>query len=189
MLRSTNSRHHRVRITISGMPGSGKSTVARILTERLGCTYVNGGQIFRDAATARGMRLAEYATYVGEHPAIDRELDDELLQRARAHEDLILESRLAGWLTMHAGIPALRIWITADEETRVARLMRRDGGTHEEAIARLRARASGEAERYLRTYGLDLHDESPYDAIIRTDDRTPENVAEEILRLAATHHS
>jgi len=125
-------------ITVSGLPGSGTTTLAETLSERLNATYLNGGTVFRALAEEQGMELNEFSKYVNENPDIDRAIDFKLRQiieyfthqpRNRLkpsripdtdieislddHLDceastLVLESRLAGWI---AGRDAcLRIW-------------------------------------------------------------------------------
>lgn len=170
-----------MRITISGTPGSGKSTLARNLQRRLKYPYLNAGQIFRDAAKKRGMTLAQFAMYVEAHPALDRTLDAALVKRARKLDDVVLEGRLTGWMTKRSKIPAFRIWVTAREGTRVARIMEREHGTRAETLRRLRERARGEARRYRKFYGIDIGNLAPYDLIIKTDERTPEKIAKEVL--------
>jgi len=118
---------------------------------------------------------------VNNHPELDRKFDATLVARARAHRDLILEGRLAGWMTKRAKIPALRVWITAREAVRVDRLMQRDGETRTETLRNLRERAAGERNRYRRTYGVDLADRSPYDMVIATDDMNSRQLAAVIL--------
>jgi predicted cytidylate kinase len=171
-----------MRITISGTPGSGKSTMGAMLSKRLDWPYINGGSIFRELAAEHNMSLVEFRMYAETHPEIDTELDQRLIAAARAHDDAIIEGRLTGWMTEREGIPALRIWMTASEDTRVLRLVERDGGTQKDALEKHRERMAADVAQYRRVYGLDLDDLSPYDLIIETDDRTPENIAEEILQ-------
>ncbi len=170
-----------VRITISGTPGSGKSTLAKNLAKALRYPYLNAGQIFRDAAQRHTMTLAEFARHVEAHPALDRKLDAALVARARKRRDLILEGRLAGWMTKRSRLPAFRIWVTAREATRVRRIMEREGGTRAETLRKLRERANGEARRYRKFYRIDIRNLAPYDLIITTDERTPTEVARFVL--------
>lgn len=168
-------------ITISGTPGSGKSTIGRLLAKRLKYLYVNAGQVFRDAAAKRGMTLAAFAEYVTAHPSLDAKLDRALVAKARANADIILEGRLTGWMTRRAKIPAFRLWITARKTTRVSRLMEREGGNHAATLRALQERADGEQKRYHREYNIDLADTSPYDMVITTDTMTPSQIVTLIL--------
>jgi len=47
-------------LTISGQPGSGTTTVAENIEERLDATYVNAGEIFRLLAADHGMSLSVF---------------------------------------------------------------------------------------------------------------------------------
>ena len=51
----------RVLITISRLPGIGKTTVARLVAEALGLEHVHAGDLFRRQTEAAGLSLAEYA--------------------------------------------------------------------------------------------------------------------------------
>ena len=62
-------------ITISGLPGTGKTTVAKLLEKRLGLRYVYSGEIFREMAKKHKMSLEEFGKYCETHREIDEELD------------------------------------------------------------------------------------------------------------------
>ena len=48
------------KITISGHPGSGTSTLVSGLVNHFNWRYLNGGQVFRDEAKLRNMTLEEF---------------------------------------------------------------------------------------------------------------------------------
>jgi predicted cytidylate kinase len=156
-------------ITLSGLSGSGKSSTAKAVSEALGIPTVDVGGIFRAKAAEHGMDVMAFGRYVAEHPEIDRELDDEMIEEARRQPDLILQARLAGWMTYKREVPAMRIWLETSEEERARRVSGREGISPEQALADLRLRDSRDRERYLGLYGLDVNDISVYDVVIRTD--------------------
>ena len=70
-------------ITISGNPGSGKSTVAKILIKKLDAQRIYIGGIMRELAKEKGMTLEELMVYAKTHPEIDKEADVKTRDKAR----------------------------------------------------------------------------------------------------------
>ena len=103
-----------VRITISGHPGSGTSTLVQLLSETKAWSSLNGGELFRQEAKRRNMTLAEFGQLCKDDLEVDRALDallkDEML---RSDEDApsIIESRLSGWWAYQLGLDIPRIWL------------------------------------------------------------------------------
>lgn len=119
-----------ITITISGTPGSGKSTVAELLRDKLGLKYVYSGMIFREMAKKHKMSLEEFGKYCEKNSDVDKELDKrqvEILKKG----DVILEGRLSGWLAHLNNIPAFKVSIDADLETRAKRIVNREKGAVE----------------------------------------------------------
>ncbi|MFB6312309.1 MAG: (d)CMP kinase [Salinirussus sp.] len=153
-------------ITVSGPAGSGKSTLAAGLADRLGYDHVSGGDIFRAIADERGLTPLELNRAAEEDDAIDRDLDARLRATARERDDLVLESRLAGWM---AGEYAdLKVWLDAPLEIRATRIADREEKSVETAAEETRARAESEATRYEEYYGIDIRDRSIYDLVVNT---------------------
>src|SRR5205823_6565612 len=142
---STWPRHNRfVLITISGLPGSGKPTVARLVAEQLGLEHVYAGDIFRRQAAARGLSLEEYARRAETDHSIDRALDEQMRARA-AQDEAVLEGRLAAFMADAAGRRALKVFLDAPESVRAERIVAREGGAAEARLQETQAReASGE---------------------------------------------
>ncbi len=173
-----------MRITISGPPGSGKSTACSKLTERLGLESVIFGKIFRQLAAEKNLSLGELGELAEKDPSIDKMIDSRILEIARANEDIILESRLSAYMCARNGIPAFKVYIDASPEVRMARIGVREGETVEEACAKTLDRQRSEAKRYKMYYDIDIEDKSVYDFIINTDDLDPDQVVEKIIEAA-----
>jgi len=153
-------------LTVSGPPGGGKSTLAAELAERLGLDHVSGGDIFREMAAERDMTPLEFNELAEEDETIDRDLDRRLRRTAVEREDVVLESRLAGWL---AGDEAdIKIWLDAPIDVRAARIADREGWSVAEARADTTDRERSEAKRYREYYDVDIDDLSIYDLTLNT---------------------
>ncbi|MFP4530181.1 MAG: (d)CMP kinase [Halodesulfurarchaeum sp.] len=172
-------------ITISGPIGSGKSTVAAKLAETLSYDHVSGGDIFRELAAERGYTPLEFNKLAEEDEGIDRDLDRRLREIARERDDLVLESRLAGW--MAGDLADLKCWFDAPEEIRAERVAEREERDFETALAEMRARGESEAKRYRAYYGIEFADLSIYDLSLNTARWGPEAVLE-IVRQAVERY-
>lgn len=163
-------------ITISGLPGTGKTTVAQLVEKKLGLKYVYSGEIFRKRAQKQKMSLEEFGAYCETHREIDEELDRHQLNLLRKG-NLILEGRLSGWLAYQNHIPATKVLLTADLETRAGRIVKREEGDTEKRKQEILKRERSEATRYKKYYNIYIRDTSIYDLIIDTAQKTPEEIA------------
>jgi cytidylate kinase len=172
-----------VLITISGLPGSGTTTVSRLVADALGLERVPGGEVFRQMAAESGMTLAEFGVHAQVHHEIDIELDDRLTEHAR-RGGCVIESRLAGWLVTRAHLDAVRVWIDCADEERARRVAARDGTTAAQALADNAERAQVEHARYLAVYDIDLTDRSIYDLVLESTEAPPELLADRVVAAA-----
>jgi len=161
-------------ITVSGPAGSGKTTLAASLAEHLGYEHVSGGDIFRDIAAERDMTPLELNHLAEENDQIDRDLDRRLRSIGREREDVVLESRLAGW--MAGEFADFRLWLDAPLDVRAARVADREEKSAEQARTETEKRAESEALRYEEYYGIDITDLSIYDLVINTARWGPDGV-------------
>jgi CMP/dCMP kinase len=165
-------------VCVGGPPGSGKSTAARLLADRLSLGYVSAGEIFRAEAERHHMDLVAFSRFAESHEEFDREIDRRMLEQAtRGH---ILDARLAGALCRRSAIPAYSLRVTAAEEVRAQRLATRDGVPLPRARSDLRAREASERARYLRLYQIDVDHETA-DFTIDSSELSPAEVAARLL--------
>jgi len=169
-----------LRITISGQIGSGKSTVAEILEDKLGIRYVYSGKIFRNLAKKYNMNLEEFGKYCEKNSEVDKELDQKQLEILK-EGNLILEGRLAGWLAYKNDIPALKIAILADIDTRTKRIIKREEGSIKKRKEEIIKREKSESKRYKNYYNIDINDNSIYDIVIDSSNKSPEEIVNMII--------
>lgn len=176
-------------VTVGGLPGTGTTTLCKLLQQRLGLPYMYAGALFREEARRRGLSLAEFGALCQKDPAIDVALDDrqEFLLRKGG---LIMEGRLSGWIAQRRRLPALKVWVVCDEPERLRRIVDRDGGTLKEQADATWAREQSEQDRYRRYYGVDLKDTSFYDVVLESTHQTPEQLADKVeaAARAVIHH-
>ena len=154
-----------MRVGISGLPGSGKTTVARGLSEVFGLEYFSMGSIFRGIAGERDITLEELSRISETDSSMDAQIERtqvEILKR----DDVILDSRLSCWLMHKENIPGMKVWITAPIDVRANRICRREKASPEEVRINIERRELSEKRRYMKYYGIDLTALSIYDIII-----------------------
>ena len=157
-------------ITISGTPGSGKSTVGKLLEEKTNLRYVYSGLIFREISKKYNMSLEKFGRYNEEHKEVDEKIDNYQLEILKK-DNIILEGRIAGWIAHRNNIPAIKIWIDADLETRAERIVKREKGILEKRKQEILTREKSEATRY----------EKYYDIAIDCNQKTVEEIINEII--------
>ncbi len=168
-------------ITIGGLPGSGKTTVAKKLAEKLNKEHVNAGDIFRNLAAKKGMTLEEFSAYADQNPNIDKAIDKKLVEIAKKG-DVILEGRLAGIMAERNKLDALKVWLEAPLRVRAERVSKREGKSVETAAAEIRAREESEVNRYKDIYQVDLTNLSLYTMVINSASLTPDEIADSIIK-------
>ncbi len=149
-------------LSMSGLPGSGTTTVSKLLAEHYGVDLVNAGDVFRGLAKEHGMTLAEFGALAESDASIDVKIDERQKEIANTRDDIILEGRLAG----HMAEKALKVWIKAPINVRVKRISGREGASFDVMLDETIRREASEAVRYKEIYEIDIEDMSVYDLVI-----------------------
>jgi cytidylate kinase len=172
------------RITVTGDPGSGKSTFARTVAEMTGYQLITTGNIFRYLAAERGISLTALNELAEQQAEIDHEVDDYLKTLNNTAENLVLDSRM-GWFFVR---DSLKIRLTVDPEVAVERIFRDTAELREKfpdletAMDEVERRKRSEIMRYNKLYGVDISDPENFDLVINTSHKGPHDVTREFER-------
>ncbi len=167
-------------ITITGKTGSGVSTVTHKLADQLEYKRFNAGGLFRTIAKHRNMTVQQLNAYAKQNRVIDREIDT-LLRTLGEGDEIVLDARL-GYYWIH---DSFRVFLEVDPDIAAHRIFKeiKDGDRYEEGantinqtLINLQDEAESTQKRYMRDYGVDINNTRPFDLIINTDDKTPEEI-------------
>lgn len=169
----------KVKITITGSLYSGKSTVAKTISEALNYTYFSVGELQRKLAVEKGMSITEYNKYMLDNE-LDHEIDNKTIEIGREKEDFIFDARLA-W---HFIPDSFKIYLKVELDAAVERAMKDERGksekyaSKEEAREKITERRKLEVHRFKDIYKIDIDEESNYDLVMDTSYMTIEEAIE-----------
>ena len=173
-------------ITITGALGSGKSTVARKIAEKLGLIYYATGQAQRQIASQMGLTTLELNKLAETDKSIDDKIDSVIKAMNVSPDAYIVDSRLA-W---HFMPNSFKIKLEVDKDEAAKRIFndnKRSGESKytniDEVLTATIARRQSERERFLKYYQVDIEDESNFDLIIDTTNLTPDEVCDKICKI------
>jgi len=167
-----------MRITISGLAGSGTTTVAELLSKELSMDVISAGEMFRAIAKEKSLQLGEFNKLAENNDDFDRGIDEKQGEEAMKRENVLVEGRLSGFFVPHAD---LKIWLKAPIEIRARRVAGREGMAYEEALAAMKNREQSEHKRYDQYYGINLDDLSIYDLVMDSSRWRGNGIVETIL--------
>ena len=180
-------------ITISGTPGSGKSTVAKLLVKEMSLERLYAGGEFRKLASEKGMTNEGLVEYAKTHPKVDIELDERISTQARKIEstgkDIIAEGRMQ----YHFIPESIKIFVKVKLEEGAKRIYKdlQDSATSternedavnslQETIDKVAKRQEEDKKRYIEIYKTDYLDESNYDLVIDTTSITAQEATDKV---------
>ena len=167
-------------IAISGKPGAGTSTVAKLLAKRMGIGYFSPGEKFFKASGKDGTTEA-LETWRGKGKIKKFHEDIDNFQRRLARGgNVVICGKLSIWVLKD--LADLKIWLDCDFEERVKRSSARDGISLEDARRKLKEREEVEEVEWKRMYGLDRNTQREMaDLVLDTTKMDVDGVVERIL--------
>lgn len=181
MLGSMEKKHI---ITISGKPGSGKSSTADKVANLLNYTRYSSGDMVRNMLAREHLTLAQYNTQAMDDHALDEKIDT-FLRNLRNKNDIVIDSRLGFYW-----IPeSFKVYLDLDIQVATVRIfkdamnnnMRTKGGelaNSLDLVARqVKTRMDTEQSRFKNLYGIDPYNSEHFDLVIDTSRHSPQTVA------------
>ncbi len=177
-------------ICISGMAGTGKSTLSRKLAEKYHLRYYSGGDALKALAKQEGYNVSddgwwespeglEFLKERVNNPKFDKAVDDKLLEYAE-QGNVLLDSWTMPWL-LNSGF---KIWLLASLEKRAARVAARDKMTVQQAFKVLQEKEARTKTIYKELYGFVLgEDFAPFDFVLDTDNLNAEQVFKTLCKV------
>lgn len=181
-------------ITFSGMHGAGNTTVSKLLAKELNYEYIYIGKIMREIADKHGVSLQKLGEIAEKEDWVDKEIDSNQIELNKK-DKIVLDAKIG----FHFIPKALKIRLIVDEETALDRIMKDLKNPHRASEMKvlsgkpkkewreivkkeLRRRKKSERMRYLKYYNVDLTDNSNFDLVIDTSNKTPKQVLDLILK-------
>ena len=176
-------------ITISGLPGAGKSVVAKAVAKKLGLKHYSVGDLRGKMAIERGMTLDEF-NKLGETEAFtDKDADEYQKKLGETEDDFVIDGRLS----FHFIPKSIKIFLKVEPETGAKRIFndqRQDEQkykTVQDLIKANNERTESDKKRYRKYYDLDPFKDEHYDLVLDTTELAQEQVVEKVVEFVERH--
>jgi cytidylate kinase len=170
-------------ITISGLPGSGKTTVARMAAKRMGFSHYSAGDMRGRMAMERGLTIDQLNEIGKKEEWTDKDVDKVIEDLGKKKDNIVVD----GWVAFRFIPRSVKIFLYVDLKVGAKRIFmnqRKDEerkGSVREIYEMIRKRVKESNERYKKHYGIDFLDGKNYDHIIDTTHLHIEQVVEKVI--------
>lgn len=180
-------------ITLTGLPGSGKSTVADALSKKFNLKRYYMGELRREMARERGLTLEELNKLGETEDWTDKLVDDYQKKLGETEDNFIIEGRTSFFLIPNS----LKIFLSVDLKIGAERIFKeiqnstedkRNEGKFtsvEETLESLKARIESDTKRYQKYYGVDVLDPAHFNIVFDTTNLTADEVIQNLSKKIA----
>ena len=161
-----------MKITLAGSPGSGKSTLRKLLAEHYGLSTKGTGDFMRELSGKYGYSdITQFLVeYVSEHPEVDHQVDEEQRIFGKENDNFVLDAHLG----FHFVPDSIRICLICDLEEAACRILDDIERTTEDAtnisdsMANSQKRRDTMQKNFMSLYQIDINDHSNFDLVLDT---------------------
>jgi len=163
-------------IVLSGLAGSGKSTIGKIISQKLGFEFVSMGDYARKYALENfSMNINEFQLYCDKTPGVDELLDETFIQYCNSKVNLVIDYRLGFYLLSNVFTVLLTV-----SDLEAAKRINYSGRQHEDAIT-IKNRNAQMIQRFQNKYNVNFIDPHNYQMLVNTEGLSPEEISEIII--------
>ena len=170
-------------ITIAGKPGSGKSTVAKLVAKELRYKHYSIGNLMRQVAKEKNVSLLKLSRLAEKNPKIDLLLDKKSALLGKQKDNFVMDTRLGFYFIPHS----IKIFLDVNLNTAAKRILKNKRKNEKyknikEAKKKLLERMKSEKMRYKKYYNINHFDKKHFDIVINTSKKSPKLIKEHILK-------
>lgn len=169
-----------MRIALGGVPGAGKSTVAKLIAEKLHYDFYSVGSIRRKLAMDRGLTIDEFNSLKED---TDTMADEYQKRLGETSDNFVIEGRLAFYFVPNS----VKIYFECDLGVAAERIMKDPRNSEKvyknasDAKKALKERMANDTSRYKKLYGIGCYNPKHFDYVIDTTRITIDEVVKKVL--------
>jgi cytidylate kinase/5'(3')-deoxyribonucleotidase len=164
------------KITLSGEVASGKSTIGKILANRLNYEFQSIGNKTRLFAEKNGQTIVQFQKECINNPELDKKIDLEFSKECNSSNNLIIDYRMG----FHFIKEGYHVFLKISEENAIERLQKVE--RKNETYHTVKERNDSFKTQFISAYGIDYTDEKNYDLIIEVSKYSnPNEIVDAIL--------
>jgi predicted cytidylate kinase len=173
-------------ISLSGLAGSGKSTVGKMLASKLNYAFMSIGNYTREyAKETLNMDINAFQNYCKENPKTDFYIDKAFSETTNSMSHCIIDYRLA-YKFIHNCFHVFLLVSEKEAVKRISAANRKDefaNNSFSEIEKTLNKRNELMRNRFIENYNTDFTDVSNYDLLVNTEEfETTQEIVEFIIK-------
>ncbi len=155
-----NDKSFPKKITLSGFVASGKTTIGKLLAQKLEYTFISIGEKSRKIAESSGLSIVEHQELCLKNPDIDKKIDVIFSNECNSCNNLIIDYRLGFKFIKNA----FHIFLEISEKEAIERL--KNANRISETYETIEKRNESFKIQFLNSYGIDYTLPKNYNLII-----------------------
>ena len=162
----------KMKICISGLTGSGKTTIAKILSKKLHYPLISFS--YKNFTK----NIVEFTQKNINNKKLAKDFDKKIVELARKQKNCIVTTWLGPWFIKNS----FKVWLYASKDERIRRIAKREKVSLKKAKEYVEKKDSAAIEHFKKVYGINVLQHEDFDLIINTQSFSRNKIAEIIQK-------